>query len=105
MFIYDLGPGRSSCPYHYEYEEEWLLVLEGAIVVRVPDGEQMLERGDLVCFPPGPAGAPLRFISLCAPSGPGGNRTSVPRSRVCSPSGARTTIVPSTTRSHSSSYS
>jgi uncharacterized cupin superfamily protein len=57
MFIYDLAPGQSSCPYHYEYEEEWLLVLEGTLVVRVPDGEQTLERGDLVCFPAGPAGA------------------------------------------------
>ena len=57
MYIYDLVSGQSSSPYHYEYEEEWLLVLDGTIVVRVPDGEQMLERGDLVCFPAGPAGA------------------------------------------------
>jgi uncharacterized cupin superfamily protein len=57
MFINELPPGRSSCPYHDEYEEEWLLVLEGTLVVRVPDGEQTLERGDLVCFPAGPAGA------------------------------------------------
>lgn len=57
MYIYDLAPGRSSSPYHYEYEEEWLLVLEGTIVVRAPHGEETLERGDLVCFPAGPAGA------------------------------------------------
>ena len=57
MFVYDLAPGRSSAPYHYEYEEEWLLVVEGTIVVRAPDGEHTLERGDLVCFPAGPAGA------------------------------------------------
>jgi len=57
MFVYDLEPGQSSCPYHYEYEEEWLLVVDGTIVVRVPDGERTLERGDLVRFPPGPAGA------------------------------------------------
>jgi uncharacterized cupin superfamily protein len=57
MYIYDLLPGRSSCPYHYEYEEEWLLVLEGTLVLRAPDGEHTLERGDLVCFPAGPAGA------------------------------------------------
>jgi uncharacterized cupin superfamily protein len=57
MFIYEVAPGRSSCPYHYEYEEEWLLVIDGTLVVRVPDGEQTLERGDLVCFPAGPAGA------------------------------------------------
>ena len=57
MFIYDLAPGQSSCPYHYEYDEEWLLVVDGTVVVRAPDGEHTLERGDLVCFPPGPAGA------------------------------------------------
>jgi uncharacterized cupin superfamily protein len=57
MYVYDLAPGRSSCPYHYEYEEEWLLVLDGTIVVRTPDGEQMLERGEIVCFPAGPTGA------------------------------------------------
>jgi len=34
--VYELPPGQSVCPYHYEYEEEWLLVLEGAVVVRVP---------------------------------------------------------------------
>jgi uncharacterized cupin superfamily protein len=57
MYIYDLAPGRASSPYHYEYAEEWLLVVDGTIVVREPGGERMLERGDLVRFPPGPAGA------------------------------------------------
>jgi uncharacterized cupin superfamily protein len=57
MFIYDLAPGQSSSPYHYEYEEEWLLVVDGTVVVRAPDGEHALERGDLVCFPAGAAGA------------------------------------------------
>jgi uncharacterized cupin superfamily protein len=57
MFIYDLAPGQASSPYHYEYAEEWLLVVEGTIVVREPGGERTLERGDIVCFPPGPAGA------------------------------------------------
>src|SRR5512133_606329 len=57
MFIYDLAPGQGSSPYHYEYEEEWLLVVDGTVVVRTPGGEQTLKRGDLVRFPPGPAGA------------------------------------------------
>ena len=57
MFVYDLAPGAGASPYHYEYEEEWLLVLDGTVVVRVPDGERTLERGGLVCFPAGPAGA------------------------------------------------
>jgi uncharacterized cupin superfamily protein len=57
MYIYDISPGGSSSPYHYEYAEEWLLVVEGTVTVRTPDGEQTLDRGDLVCFPAGPAGA------------------------------------------------
>jgi uncharacterized cupin superfamily protein len=57
MFIYDLAPGESSSPYHYEYDEEWLLVVDGTIVLRAPDGEHTLQRGDLVRFPPGPGGA------------------------------------------------
>jgi uncharacterized cupin superfamily protein len=57
MFVYDLEPGRSSSPYHYEYAEEWLLVVDGTLVLRAPDGEHTLQRGDLVCFPAGPGGA------------------------------------------------
>jgi uncharacterized cupin superfamily protein len=57
MFVYDLPPGRSSSPYHYEYAEEWLLVVDGTVTVRAPDGEHTLQRGDLVRFPAGPEGA------------------------------------------------
>jgi len=56
--LYELPPGQSICPYHYEYpDEEWLLVLEGLVTVRHEGGELELGRGDLVCFPPGPDGA------------------------------------------------
>jgi uncharacterized cupin superfamily protein len=55
--LYEVPPGETLCPYHYEYEEEWLIVLDGAISLRIPDGEDELERGDVVCFPAGPAGA------------------------------------------------
>ena len=57
MFVYDLEPGTGSSPYHYEYEEEWLLVVDGTVVLRAPDGEHTLHKGDLVCFPAGPKGA------------------------------------------------
>ena len=57
MFVYDVAPGEGSSPYHYEYEEEWLLVVDGTLVLRAPDGEHTLQRGDLVHFPPGPDGA------------------------------------------------
>jgi uncharacterized cupin superfamily protein len=56
MYVYDVDPG-TSFPYHYEYVEEWLLVVDGAVVVRVPDGELELDRGDILRFPPGPDGA------------------------------------------------
>lgn len=55
--VYVLDEGQAVCPYHWESEEEWLLVLEGRIVVRTPEGEEEVEKGDLVCFPPGPDGA------------------------------------------------
>ena len=58
MTVYELHPGQSICPYHYEYpEEEWLIVLEGRPTLRVPDGEHELDPGDTVCFPMGPDGA------------------------------------------------
>jgi len=34
-----------------------VLVVDGTLVVRTPDGEHTLQRGDLVCFPVGPDGA------------------------------------------------
>ena len=54
--IYDLPPGNSNCPFHYESDEEWLLVLEGTLTVRHAEGEDELGRGDLVCFAAGPEG-------------------------------------------------
>ena len=57
MFIYDVAPGERQCPYHYEFEEEWLLVVDGTLVLRTPDGEHTVERGDVVCFAAGPTGA------------------------------------------------
>ena len=55
--LFELPPGVKLCPYHYEYAEEWLLVLEGPADVRGPDGWQTLPAGSLICFPRGPGGA------------------------------------------------
>jgi uncharacterized cupin superfamily protein len=56
--IYELAPGESICPYHYEYgNEEWLLVLTGRPTLRHPEGEDELREADVVCFPVGPEGA------------------------------------------------
>jgi uncharacterized cupin superfamily protein len=57
MFLYDIAPGGASCPYHYEYVEEWLFTVAGQVTVRTPDGERLLKPGALTCFPAGPAGA------------------------------------------------
>ena len=56
--LYELPPGQALCPYHYEYaEEEWLLVLDGRVAVRTPEGTEELEPLQLVFFPRGPSGA------------------------------------------------
>jgi uncharacterized cupin superfamily protein len=50
MYLYEIEPGE-SLPYHYEYVDEWLLVVDGTVAVRVPDGDRELQRGDLVRYP------------------------------------------------------
>ena len=56
--VYELPPGESTWPYHYEYgAEEWALVLAGRPTLRHPDGADELAPGDVVCFPEGPDGA------------------------------------------------
>ncbi len=56
--VYEVPPGQSVCPYHYEIgEEEWLLVLEGTPTLRHPEGSDRLEPWDVVLFPRGPEGA------------------------------------------------
>lgn len=79
MYLYDVDPGTSSCPYHYEYVDEWLLVVEGTVAVRTPGGERTLEAGELVRFPKGPDGAhkimnrtdaPARTMLLSVEHGP-----------------------------------
>jgi uncharacterized cupin superfamily protein len=66
--VFELEEGQRSWPYHFHHGvEEWLLVLEGSPTVRTPAGEQMLRRGDVLCFASGPDGAhavtgPGRFV-------------------------------------------
>ena len=79
--VYDLPPGQSSFPYHYEHGcEEWLLVVAGRPTLRHPGGEDELEPGDLVGFPEGPEGAhkvtnatdeTVRIMILSTKGGPG----------------------------------
>ena len=55
--VYEIPPGQALCPYHYESEEEWLLVLQGQVTLRHSEGEDVLGPGDITAFPVGPAGA------------------------------------------------
>jgi uncharacterized cupin superfamily protein len=55
--LFELPPGQKLCPYHYEFCEEWLLVLDGSVDLRRPDGSETLPAGALACFPRGPSGA------------------------------------------------
>jgi uncharacterized cupin superfamily protein len=55
--LYEVPPGQNLCPYHYEYVEEWLLVMTGSVKIRTPSGIESACAGDVVCFPKGPAGA------------------------------------------------
>jgi len=60
LSVYELSPGQSVSPYHYENPaEEWLLVVSGTPTLRHPGGEDQLEPWDLVFFPSGPTGAHL----------------------------------------------
>src|ERR1700759_5072062 len=58
MGVYELDPGQASWPYHFELgDEEWLIVIDGELTLRTPDGERVLVAGDVACFPAGAAGA------------------------------------------------
>ncbi len=56
--LYEVPPGESTFPYHYELgNDELLVVIAGHPTLRDPDGERELRPGDCVLFPSGPAGA------------------------------------------------
>lgn len=58
MSVHELPPGNASWPYHFETtEEEWLIVIDGELTLRTPEGEAVLRAGDVACFPAGAAGA------------------------------------------------
>lgn len=72
--IVEVEPGSRMWPYHTHYaNEEWAIVLRGAPTLRTPEGEQVLQEGDVVCFPRGEQGAhqisnrtdsPIRVLML-----------------------------------------
>lgn len=56
--VYLIHAGQKSFPYHCHHaNEEMLIVLEGSVTVRTPEGEQVAARGDAMSFAAGPGGA------------------------------------------------
>jgi uncharacterized cupin superfamily protein len=50
--------GQAACPYHFHLaEEEVLILLEGALALRTPQGWERIRGGDVVRFGPGADGA------------------------------------------------
>lgn len=56
--LYELDPGGQAAPYHLHHgNEELLVVLEGSLELRTPEGRRSIGRGAVVAFPAGPEGA------------------------------------------------
>ena len=74
LSLWELPPGEAAYPYHFHLaEEETIVVVRGRLHLRTPDRWRELEEGDVVCFPPGEAGAhqvvnrgdePVRFLAF-----------------------------------------
>jgi uncharacterized cupin superfamily protein len=69
--LFDLPAGEALCPFHFEFVEEWLLLVSGELELRTPAGTERLPTGAAVCFAAGPDGAhkvsnpgpePARFV-------------------------------------------
>ena len=71
--VYELGPGNFAVYHFHHGAEELIIVLRGSPTLRRPDGDRVLEEGEVVHFPPGPAGAhgirndtdePVRYVMV-----------------------------------------
>lgn len=72
--LYRVAPGDRPWAYHFHHtNEEFFAVRSGRGWLRTPQGDRELRAGDLVVFPPGPAGAhgvtsagdaPLEYFAL-----------------------------------------
>ena len=69
--LYELGRGNFMVYHAHHGSEELLLVLRGRPTLKTPDGERVLDEGEVVHFPTGPAGAhglrndtdePVRYV-------------------------------------------
>ena len=56
--LYELDPGGQAAPYHMHHgNEELLIVLDGTLELRTPEGTREVAKGAMVAFPAGPGGA------------------------------------------------
>lgn len=71
--VYELGPGNFAVYHFHHGAEELMIVLRGSPTLRGPDGDRVLEEGEVVHFQPGPAGAhgirndtdePVRYVMV-----------------------------------------
>ena len=57
LSLWEVDPGQAAYPYHYHLtEEELVVVLDGELTLRTPDGLRPLEPGEVVRFPSGETG-------------------------------------------------
>jgi len=63
--LFEVDPGAQAVPYHAHHaNEELLIVLEGVLELRSPEGVREVSKGAVVAFPAGPGGAHrLRNVS------------------------------------------
>jgi uncharacterized cupin superfamily protein len=72
--LWEVDAGQRAYPYHFHLnEEELVVVLEGTLELRTPEGTRTLREGDVASFPVGetgahqlrnPGDAPVRFLSV-----------------------------------------
>ena len=56
--LYELDPGGQAAPYHLHHgNDEMLIVLDGELELRTPDGTRNVSAGEVAGFPAGAAGA------------------------------------------------
>lgn len=56
--LYEVPPGKSAYPYHHHFRnEEAFYIISGQGLLRTPKREYIVVAGDIMAFPPCPAGA------------------------------------------------
>ena len=57
LSLWEVDPGQAAYPYHFHLtEEELVIVLDGELTLRIPEGERELEVGEVVRFARGEQG-------------------------------------------------